>query len=110
MSVPVPLDQLADTVADYGGLGYLMSSGSDGRPRINHVRFSAERATLRAGVGRGTAAALVAQPHVSCLWPPRQDGGLSLIADGEATLEQDGDSTIAVVLVTWAVLHRPPAD
>ncbi len=111
MSVPVPVDQMEAAVAEFGPLGYLMSTGGDGRPRINHVRFSATGAVLRAGVGGRTRQAIEAQPLVSCLWPGPDTGGMSLIADGRATIVPvDGDDqrVEAVIEVTWAVRHRPP--
>ena len=86
----------------------LFRSGGDGRPRVNHVRFSVSGSVLRAGVGRRTAEALGANPLVSCLWPATEEGGMNLIADGEARLERSGDETTAVITVTWAVRHAPP--
>jgi hypothetical protein len=108
MSIAVPLEQLAQVVAEFGTTGYLMSTGADGRPRVNHVRFSASGSELRAGVGRRTAEALAANPLVSCLWPAPAEGGMNLIADGAATLERSGEETTAVIAVTWAVRHAPP--
>jgi hypothetical protein len=108
MSIPVPLDELAAAVEEFGAQGYLMTVGEDGRPRINHVRFTADGDTLEAPVGQRTAAALSSRPLVSCLWPPVEPGGLSLIADGEAKLRVDGDVSLASIRVTWAVRHRPP--
>jgi len=96
-------------VAEFGASGYLMSSGADGRPRINHVRFEAGEGMLRAGVGRRTAEALTRQPLVSCLWPAVEPGGMNLIVDGEAMLETTGEVTTAVIRATWAVRHAPPA-
>ena len=108
MSIPVPLDELAAAVSEFGELGYLMSAGDDGRPRINHVRFRADGHVLHAGVGRRTAAALTTENKVSCLWPAIAPGGMSLIADGEATLSTVEDVTTATIAVTWAVRHAPP--
>ncbi len=109
MSIPVELGDLADAVAEFGASGYLMSVGADGRPRINHVRFEAGDGVLRAGVGRRAAEALASQPLVSCLWPAVEPGGMSLIVDGEATLETSGEITTAAIQATWAVRHAPPA-
>ncbi|MFN0029057.1 MAG: hypothetical protein ACKV2O_18005 [Acidimicrobiales bacterium] len=112
MSVPVPPEEMQAAVAEFGSLGFLMTTGADGRPRINHVRFNASGAVLRAGVGGRTRQAIDAQPLVSCLWPGPDAGGMSLIADGNATIvpvEGDDQLVEAVIEVTWAVRHRPPA-
>jgi hypothetical protein len=114
MSVPVPVDQMEAALAEFGSLGYLMTAGTDGRPRINHVRFRVDGAVLRAGVGGRTRQAIEAQPLVSCLWPGPDQGGMSLIADGRATIvpvlsDDPADQTVeAMIEVTWAVRHRPP--
>ena len=116
MSVPVPLDQVEAAVAQFGPLGFLMSTGTDGRPRINHVQFRAQGSELRAGVGGRTRQAIEAQPLVSCLWPGPDGEGLSLIADGQARVvavdngpDQAGNGQVeAIIEVTWAVRHRPP--
>ena len=113
MSVPVPLDELAAAVERFGPIGFLMSGGGDGRPRINHVRLRCEGPVLHTEVGRGTAAALRERPLVSCLWPAGDAEELSLIADGTAALVDGGepgpDGRIpATITVTWAVLHRRP--
>ena len=108
MSIPVALDQLAAAVEEFGELGFLLTVGEDGRARVNHVRFQMADGALCAGVGQRTAAALAARPLVSCLWPGPDAGGLSLIADGEAQVRFEGDSALAVIVVSWAVRHRPP--
>ncbi|MEZ5260875.1 MAG: hypothetical protein R2755_03655 [Acidimicrobiales bacterium] len=112
MSVPVALDELAETVARFGANGFLMSAGGDGRPRINHVATRCEGNVVHTSIGRGTAAALAERPLVSCLWPA-PDGELSLIADGEAAVVAGGEPgpdgrVPATITITWAVLHRPP--
>lgn len=113
MSVPVPLDELAATVERFGPIGFLMSAGGDGRPRINHVRLRGEGRVLHVEVGRGTAAALAERPLVSCLWPAPAGEAMNLIADGHAEVvpgaEPGPDGRVpAMITVSWAVLHRPP--
>ncbi|MEM9134019.1 MAG: pyridoxamine 5'-phosphate oxidase [Actinomycetota bacterium] len=107
MSIKVPLDELADTVAGRGP-GYLLTAGG-GRPHVMHVSFEADGSVLRAPVGRSAAANIGAQPAVTLLWPPADDG-YSLIVDAEAVVEGDpeGDTPPTVVATaTGAVLHRP---
>jgi len=107
MSIKVPLDELADAVAARGP-GYLLSAGG-GRPHVMHVRFAADGPVLRAPIGRSAAANIGAQPAVTLLWPPADDG-YSLIVDADAVVEGDpegDDPPTVVATATGAVLHRP---
>lgn len=111
MSIAVPLEDLAATIAAFGSVGYLLSVGDDGRPRANHLTFTAEGPTVRAGLGARTAVNVRARPSVSLLFPPVAGGdGMSLIVDGDAAVEDASDGgaiPTVVVTATWAVRHRP---
>ena len=102
MSIVVPLEDLADQVAERGA-GYLMTTAG-GRPHILHLNFVVTGTELRAEVGTSAKANIGDQPEVSMLWPGRTADEYSLIADGEATIE--GDAT-AVITAVGAILHRP---
>ena len=86
----------------------LLEGGVIRRIRQTLLATSLADGALCAGVGQRTAAALAARPLVSCLWPGPDAGGLSLIADGEAQVRFEGDTALAVIVVSWAVRHRPP--
>lgn len=101
MSIAVPLDELADEVAKRGA-GYLLTATADGRPHVMHLQFAVDGAVLRSPVGRSATRNIEAEPAVTLLWPPLEDG-YSLIVDGEAVVEEAG----AVVTAISAVLHRP---
>lgn len=107
MSVPVDPHELAGTATRHGPTAYLLTTGSDDRPRVSQVTpaISGNRISVTAG---GSASRNAAdRPAVTVLWPPADDDGFSLIADGDAALvgEPGPDVTIEIV-VTSAVLHR----
>jgi hypothetical protein len=105
MSIPVPLDDLAQTLQRYP-LAYLLTV-SEGE-RVHAVAASAvvEADRLRVGpLGRHTRANAGERPAVTLLWPPAEPDGYSLIVDGEAEMTDDG----VLVSPTRAVLHRAAA-
>lgn len=108
MSVPVAVEDLAEAVAQFGPVVYLLTTGEDGRPHATHADISVEGAVLTCGIGRRTARNGAAQPLVSLVWPPVEPGGYSLIVDGEiAVTGTPGDDAVGTVTATNAVLHRP---
>ncbi len=99
----VDLAALAETMAGYGP-GYLLTVSDDHRPHAVAVRPQVQGQTLSVGpLGRRTLANLAERPVVTLLFPPRDEGGYSLIVDGRATVGADG----AAVAPAHAVLHRP---
>lgn len=103
MSVRVELDQLARTMAEYGG-GYLLTVSDDGRPHAVAVApaLVAGRLAME-GVGRRTRANVEARGEVTLLFPPLQPGGYSLIIDGSGLVQGEQ----VTVGAEHAVLHRP---
>jgi hypothetical protein len=112
VSIEVPLDELAAEV-DRRGAGYLLTSTTEGRPHVMHVRFTVDDGELRVRIGRSASANIAAQPAVTMLWSPVDAASedpaesYSLIADGTAVVEHGGDGPVAVVATTHAVFHRP---
>lgn len=102
MSIAVAIEDLAAEV-EKRGPGYLLTTTADSRPHVMHFHFTIDGARLETGVGRSAARNIEAQAAVTLLWPPMDDGGYSLIVDGEAVVE--GES--AVITALTAVLHRP---
>lgn len=104
MSTKVDLDELADTMRDYG-FAYLLTVTDDQRTRAVAVTPSpgADGLTFTDGLGRGTRANLAVRPDVTLLWPPADAGGYTLIADGRVTVTDD----VATFVAQHAVLHRP---
>ena len=103
MSIPVAIVDLAAATGDYGW-AYLLTVRDDLRPHIVAVTPEWDGESLLMNVGRGTARNAAARPSVSLCYPPVEDGGYSLIVDGEATA--DDDATVCFT-PTGAVLHRP---
>jgi hypothetical protein len=104
MSVKVDVSRLAETVRDYG-FAYLLTVTDDERTHAVAVTPAMIGAHLMFsdGLGRRTRANLSARPDVTLLWPPRDAGGYTLIADGRVTVADD----VATFVADNAVLHRP---
>jgi hypothetical protein len=110
MSICVEVSDLAAHVAERGSVAYLCTAGDDGRPHTVAVPVELPAGggpALRCDAGNRSAANAVARPLVALLWPARDASDFSLIVDGDATVEGDGDARRVVVTPTRAVLHRP---
>jgi len=102
MSVKVDLDRLADTLTDFP-FGYLVTVGDDYRAHTVAVSPAfADGAFAVGAVGKHTRANVSQHADVTIVWPPRQDGGYTLIVDGRGRLTDDA----LHVEPTRAVLHR----
>ena len=104
MSVKVDVSRLAETLQDYG-FAYLLTVTDDQRTHAVAVTPSMNGGGLMFsdGLGHRTRANLSSRPDVTLLWPPRDAGGYTLIADGRVTVADD----IATFAPDRAVLHRP---
>jgi pyridoxamine 5'-phosphate oxidase-like protein len=104
MSVRVDVQELATRMADYG-FAYLLTVTDDQHPHAVAVTPAAGdgAVTFTDGLGRRTRANLEARPEVTLLWPPRDAGGYTLIADGRVVVAGD----VATFTPSHAVLHRP---
>lgn len=114
MSHAVPLTELAATSKPYGRTPFLLYAGDDGSARVNHVVVDVvhvgDQVEIRCtGFGRGVPGRVEQGARLSVLWPAIAPGEFSLIADGQARLEEE--SEILVIDADSAVLHRPaPVD
>jgi hypothetical protein len=102
MSIAVELDELADKTAEFSW-AYLLTVRDDQRPHVVAVTPEWHGDSLTVTVGRGTAANAAARPALTLCYPPPDHTGLSLVVDGEATV----DGEVVTIRPTWAVLHRP---
>lgn len=103
MSVKVDLAKLAETMGGYD-FAYLLTVSEDQRPHAVAVQPNPDGDALTVtGLGNRTLANIAVRPDVTLLFPPREDGGYSLIVDGRASARAGGAS----VRPSHAVLHRP---
>lgn len=102
MSIPVPLTELAATLAAYPW-GYLVTVGDDMRAHSLAVPTNYDGSSLHAAGGRTARRNISARPEVTMVFPHPSAGEFSLIVDGTAA--EDGDDV--VVVPSHAVLHRP---
>ena len=113
MSIVVPLEQLSDTIDEFGPLAFLLSTGKDGGPRAVSVEVTVVEGQIRAPIGNRTAANIVAQPLVCLLWPTVGKDRLSLIVDGQGQVlsgvgaDRGGDTVL--IRPTSAVRHQSAA-
>ena len=105
MSIPVAIDELAAATSEYGW-AYLLTVRDDLRPHIVAVTPTWEGEQLVMEVGRGTARNAAARSSISLCYPPVDEGGYSLIVDGDASVEAEEVRFVP----TGAVLHRPAPD
>ncbi|GAA4711377.1 pyridoxamine 5'-phosphate oxidase [Nocardioides conyzicola] len=102
MSVLVDLADLPERLQEFDR-GYLLTSQS-GLVKAVSVRAVPEDSGLRITTpGRGSVANVGANPHLTLLFPPLTDPGMSLLVDGTGAV--DGDDVL--VTPTGAVLHKP---
>lgn len=103
MSIAVDLADLADRIAEYGPVAFLVTVGGVG-PHVVSVGATLEDGQLTCGAGRTTAANAREQPAVTLLWPGSPAGEYCLLVDGDAVIDGDGDRLL--VAPRRAVLHR----
>ena len=82
---------------------YLLTVRDDLRPHVVAVTPVWRDGSLEMDVGRGTGRNAAERPAVTLCYPPVQEGGYSLIVDGDASVS---DQTVRFT-PTGAVLHRP---
>ncbi|MCW2814770.1 MAG: pyridoxamine 5-phosphate oxidase-related, FMN-binding protein [Nocardioides sp.] len=102
MSVPVAIDRLAETLADFDA-GFLLSTDGTRVKAVSVDPVHADGVLRVSAPGRGSLANVAANPVVTLLFPPRQAPAMSLLVDGTASVEGDD----VVVTPTGAVLHKP---
>lgn len=107
MSIPVELPALAGAIAEFGGVGFLLTTGDDGRAHVAHVATRWQEDLLVVEAGRSSRRNATARPSTVLLFPPVEAGGYSLIVDVQA--EVVGEQLR--LTPEGAVLHRPaPVD
>lgn len=102
MSVPVAIDDLAETLTGFDA-GFLLTTSDDRVKAVSVAPVLAGGVLRLSAPGRGSVANVGANPTVTLLFPPRTPPDFSLLVDGTAVV--DGDDV--VVTPTAAVLHKP---
>jgi hypothetical protein len=113
MSIPVPLPELADTMARFDSVPYLLTVGPDATPHAASVNVEWDplkapdhgQRNLLVGAGRQTAANIRTNEALALLWPPSSPGGYTLIVDGTGSIREEGPHLVVVIKPTSAVLH-----
>ena len=100
----MPLDELPQALGRFGLNPYIVTVGSDCRPRATSVTVQWREKLLMLGAGRRTTENVLANEQVALLWPA--SGEHALIVDGWAAVF-DSPETNEVVFVQpgKAVLH-----
>jgi hypothetical protein len=111
VSIAVALDTLGEAIEATMGWCYLVTTSEALQSRVVAVQpVVGDDGLLEFGVSARNAANVIARSGVSLVFPPRSLEGMSLIVDGEASVEGE----ILSVRPTWAVFHRsavsPPAE
>jgi hypothetical protein len=102
MSIAVPLDELANALAEYPW-GYLITVGDDQLGRTLAVPTDVRDGRLWCTAGERTRGFAESRPEVTMVFPPSHGSGYSLIVDGLAEVAEDG----VWIAPSWAVRHRP---
>ena len=102
MSIAVPLDELANALAEYPW-GYLITVGDDQRGRTLAVPTDLRDGRLWCAAGERTRRFAASRTDVTMVFPPTAGDAMSLIVDGLAEVADDG----VWIAPTWAVRHRP---
>jgi Pyridoxamine 5'-phosphate oxidase len=107
MSVPVALAELPAQIERFGPHAYIVTVGSDARPRATSVSVSWHDALLKVGAGRRTAENVSGNDQVALLWPAPEPGEHALLVDGRGAVRGDPHTGGALVYIQpdRAVLH-----
>lgn len=96
------LEALAEQVAAFGPVAFLVTAGADQAPHVVSVAPEWRAGALVATAGSRTSGNVAAGGQASLLWPALPGGDYCLIVDGAASVGPDG----VAVAPTRAVLHR----
>jgi len=102
VSVTVSLEDLPAAVAARR-LAYLVTTGDDGAKVVAVDVRAANGRLVVTGIGPGSRSHVAARPSVTLVLAPTELHDLTLLIDGDASV--DGEAL--AVTATSAVLHRP---
>jgi hypothetical protein len=104
MTISVALADLAEQVASFGNVGYVVTADQDAMLHVVSVMAAWRDDELVVGAGRHTSQNVEVHPSLTLLWPARPGDPYSLIVDGEGRLVP-GEELISI-RPARAVLHR----
>src|SRR5262245_31609077 len=107
MSVPVSMAELGAALRGREPGAYVLTVSDDGRPHAVYAVTRWEHGRLTAEIGARTCANARGRPHISLLFPVRDQSDYSLIVDGVASVEETAVGPRLRLTPTRAVLHRP---
>jgi len=105
VSVDIGLDRLRQELDAFRLAPYLVTVNDDGRPHAVAISVGWAGDALATRAGSRSLANLTRRSKVTLLWPPSEPDGYSLIVDGVASADLQGEDQVTVQPVS-AVLHR----
>ncbi len=101
------IQHLREESAHFGASPYLLTQGEDGRPHAVLVSVEWQEGRMFTRAGAKSTANIAARPLLSLLWPPVEEGGYSLIINGDGYVIGSGPEAQIGITPTHGVLHRP---
>jgi hypothetical protein len=102
MSIAVDVADIPQAATRQIGWCYLLTTNDAGQTRILAIAPAWSDGACTAQLGRTTTANVAARPSVTLLYPPAEPAAMSLIVDGDATM--DGD--VMTFRPRSGVMHR----
>ena len=104
MSIPVDRENLIQTIEEFGGSAYLITSSVSDHPHVTHSSFEIREDSLLFTLGKRSTKNVEQNPRISILWPPTESGGYNLIVDGTIVKTESAKWKVEF---DSAILHRP---
>lgn len=104
MSVPVDVAALAEEVARFGDVAFLVTAAPGARPHVVSVRVALVDGRLHLTAGRTSRANVAVAPEVALCWPGGPGADYCLLVDGTAVADDTAETV--TVTPTGAILHR----
>ncbi|MEM7254994.1 MAG: hypothetical protein AAF493_26635 [Pseudomonadota bacterium] len=103
---------LKQAIEDYGHQAFLIAASDDG-PHTSVVDVTLDAQGLSLTLGRTASRYVASNPHVSLLWPAKDEGGYNVIVNGivagSPALSDEYGSGNTTIQITKSVFHRPGA-
>lgn len=107
MSVKVDLSELGKALDGLGDTCFLLTTNGAGSPHPSNVRVIFDSGKFRLSAGRRSCSNCAERNAVTLLWPALDDGAMSLLVDGVASVV-DAEAGTVELEPTSAIWHRQP--